>query len=273
MSLITITSGIGCGEIHIAKQVGEGLELELYDDQRLQEKAVEMGLSLEDLKGLDEKAPGLFNRLLRRKPEVYLDILDALIYEIAHQGEGILFGHGAQLLLRDFECALQVRIYSSDSSRIKYLVEHQNLTSEGAEKMIRKTDNERGGFFQFAYQKDWDDPSLYDLIVNRDKLGEDSAARLIIEVAQSEAIAACSLSALDSMERMSLLKKVQAEILKNNISPLEFHIEVPEKGVVYITGSLSPFDSESTLLEVLQTVPGVNEVKSELVKPELHDIG
>ena len=146
MSLITITSGIGCGEMHIAKQVAEGLELELYDDQRLQEKAVEMGLSLEDLKGLDEKAPGLFNRLLRRKPEVYLDILDALIYEIARQGEGILFGHGAQLLLRDFECALQVRIYSSEPRRIKYLVEHQNLTSEAAKKIIRKTDNEQGGF-------------------------------------------------------------------------------------------------------------------------------
>jgi len=57
MSLITITSGIGCGEMRIAQQVAGGLELELYDDQRLQEKAVEMGLSLEDLKGFDEKAP------------------------------------------------------------------------------------------------------------------------------------------------------------------------------------------------------------------------
>jgi cytidylate kinase len=273
MSLITITSGIGCGEMRIARQVADGLELELYDDQRLQEKAVEMGLSLEDLKGFDEKTPGLFNRLLRRKPEVYLDVLDALIYEIAHQGEGILFGHGAQLLLRDFECALQVRIYSSESSRINYLMNNQNLSHEAAEKMIHKTDNERSGFFQFAYNMDWNDLSLYDLIVNRDKLGEDSAAKLIIEVAKSEAIAACSLSALDSMERMSLLKKVQAAILKTNISPLEFHIEVPEKGMVCITGSLSPFDSESTLLELVRAVPGVKEVKSELVKPEIHDIG
>ena len=176
-------------------------------------------------------------------------------------------------MLRDFECALQVRIYSSESSRIKYLMDYQNMTYEAAEKMIHKTDNERGGFFQFAYHMDWDDPSLYDLIVNRDKLGEDSAAKLIIGVAQSEAIAACSLSALDSMERMSLLKRVQAAILKNNISPLEFHIEVPEKGMVYITGSLSPFESESTVLGVLQNVPGVKEVKSEIVTPELHDIG
>jgi len=273
MSLITITSGIGCGEMHIARRVADGLKLELYDDQRLQERAVEMGLSLEDLKGFDEQAPGLFNRLLRRKPEVYLDILEALIYEIAHQGEGILFGHGAQLFLRDFDCALQVRIYSSQPFRIKYLMDHQNMSYEAAEKMIHKTDNERSGFFQFAYHMDWDDPSLYDLIINRDKLGEDSAAKLVIEVAQSEVIAACSLSALDSMERMSLLKKVHAAILKDNISPLEFHIEVPEKGVVHIAGSMNPLESESTLLEVVRAVPGVKEVKSEIAVPELHDIG
>jgi cytidylate kinase len=273
MSLITITSGIGYGEMHIPRKVADGLELELYGDQRLQEKALEMGLSLEDLKGFDEKAPGLFNRLLRRKPEVYLDVLDALIYEIAHQGEGILFGHGAQLLLRDFQCALQVRIYSSKSSRIKYLMDHRNMTYEAAEKMIHKTDNERSSFFQFAYHIDWDDPSLYDLIVNRDKLGEDSAAKLIIEVAQSEAIAACSIAALDSMERMSLLKRVQSEILKNNISSLELHIEVPENGVVHITGSINPLESESRLLEVVKRLPGVMEVKSEIVVPDLHDIG
>jgi hypothetical protein len=51
MSLITITSGIGCGEMRIARRVADGLDLKLYDDQRLQEKAVEMGLSLEDLRG------------------------------------------------------------------------------------------------------------------------------------------------------------------------------------------------------------------------------
>jgi hypothetical protein len=138
-------------------------------------------------------------------------------------------------------------------------MDHQNMSYEAAEKMIYKTDNERSGFFQFAYHMDWDDPSLYDLIINRDKLGEDSAAKLVIEVAQSEVIAACSLSALDSMERVSLLKKVHASILKNNISPLEFHIEVPEQGVVHIAGSMNPLESESTLLEVVRAVPGVKE--------------
>ena len=68
MSLVTITRNIGCGGTTIARLVDDGLKLELYDDYRLQEEAIKMGISPEVLKRLDEKAPGLFNRLLRSHP-------------------------------------------------------------------------------------------------------------------------------------------------------------------------------------------------------------
>ena len=87
MSLITITASIGCGAMIIAGQVAKGLGIELYDDDRLQEEAVKMGLSSKDLKSLDEKAPGLFNRLLRRRPDVYLELMAAVVYAVARRGQ------------------------------------------------------------------------------------------------------------------------------------------------------------------------------------------
>ena len=63
------------------------------------------------------------------------------------------------------------------------------------------------------------------------------------------------------MERISLLKKVEAAVLKNKISSQDFHIDVPERGVVHITGFLNPLESESGLLEVVKGVPGVLEVR------------
>ena len=74
MSLITITSGIGCGGMIVANLVSERLKLELYDDERLQEEVVKNLISREALGMFDEKAPGLFSRLLSHKPEVYLDL-------------------------------------------------------------------------------------------------------------------------------------------------------------------------------------------------------
>jgi len=152
-------------------------------------------------------------------------------------------------------------------------MDQQGIGRDAAEKIIYKSDSERKGFLQFAFHMNWNDPSLYDLIINQDKMGTDSAAKLITDVAQSQQIKACSLTALYTMERLSLLKKVEAAILKNKISSQGFHIDVPERGVVQITGSLNPLESESGLLEVVKGVPGVLEVRSEVVVPELHDIG
>jgi cytidylate kinase len=264
MSLITITRCIGCAGMTVARSVAEGLNIELYDDQRLQEEAVKIDIQPEILKELDEKAPGLFNRLFSHKPEIYLDLMESVIYEVARKGEGVIVGHGAQLLLRDFSCALHVRIYGSRPFRIKHLMDQQGLSSEAAEKMIEKSDHERKGFLKFAFHKDWDDPSLYDLIINRDKLSAESASELIMEVAQSREIKECSLTALDVMERRSLEKKIEAALIRNNVSTHEFNIEVHEKGDVFITGWTQTQEHKDHVFHVVQGVPGVREVKSEV---------
>jgi cytidylate kinase len=245
MALITITTGIGCEGTAIAKAVADSLKLELYDDQRLQEEAIKLGIPPRALEDLDEKAPGLFSRLWSRKPEIYLDLMESVIYEVARRGEGVIMGHGAQLLLRDFGCALQVRIHASESTRIRNLMDQQGMSQEAATKIIHKSDSERKGFLQFAFHKDWDDSSLYDMIINRDKLSVDSAARLIMEVAQS--------------------RKIEAALIKNDISLTDIHIEVPQKGVALIHGWTYTQENRDRLLDVVKEVPGVSEVKSEVV--------
>ena len=264
MALITVTTGIGCEGTAIAQRVADGLKLELYDDQRLQEEARKIGIPPEALGNMDEKAPGLFSRLVSRKPDVYLDLMESVIYQVGHRGEGVILGHGAQLLLRDFGCALQVRIHASESTRIGNLMKQQGLSEESALKMIRKSDSERGGFLEYAFHKDWNDPSLYDLVINRDKLSVASAAKLIMEVAQSQEIKECSLTALHAMEHRALSKKIEAALLKNDTSLTDIHIEVPEKGVAVIRGWTHTQENRDRLLEVVKEVPGVSEVKSDV---------
>jgi hypothetical protein len=45
----------------------------------------------------------------------------------------------------------------------------------------------------------WNDLSLYDLVINVDKLGLDAAAEMIVNLAKTEYIQECSLSALNSI--------------------------------------------------------------------------
>ena len=46
------------------------------------------------------------------------------------------------------------------------------------------------------------DFSLYDLVINVDKLGIDAAAEMIVNVADTEHIRQCSLTTLESMEKL-----------------------------------------------------------------------
>ena len=169
MSLITITRSIGCGGALVARRVADELKLDLYDDQRLQEEAIKMGIP-EDLKSLDEKAPGLFDRLLTHKPALYLDLMESVVYKVSQRGQGVILDHGAHRLLQDFGCALHVRINASEAFRIQHLMDHQAINQEAAEKMIHKNDRARRDFLQFAYHIEWNDSSLYYLIIKRDKL-------------------------------------------------------------------------------------------------------
>ncbi|MBW1695648.1 MAG: cytidylate kinase-like family protein [Deltaproteobacteria bacterium] len=265
MPLITISSSAGSGGKIIGQRVAEFLNIDLYDDDRLQQAAIAMGIPEHDLKSLDEKAPGFFDRILTRKPELYLDLMEAVIYDVARKGSGVILGHGSQILLRDFGCALHVFIHATETSRVKRIMEQKGLSKEAAEKLIRKSDHQQKGFFRFAFQMQWNDPSLYDLIINTEKISTDSAVKLIVDTASSEAIETCSLSAADTMERLSQKKKIEAALVENDINLFLLHVEVPEKGVAEITGAVYSEEEKQRIAEIVKKAANVSEVRSEVV--------
>lgn len=261
MSLITISRNMGCGGVTIARLVAEGLDLELYDDLRLKEETLKMGIRPDELKNFDRKAPGFLDRILSSKPALYLDLMEAMMYEVAKRGQGVIVGHGSPALLRDFDSALHVRIYASLDSRIKHMMDQQGLSREAAEKMIHRSDMKRRGFIRYAYHVDWNDLSLYDLIINREKMSKEVAANLIMEAARSQKIKEPSIAETDTMECLSLSKKIEAALLENNFNPKSFLVDVPEKGVAHIRGYAVSEEDKSRLYGVVKSVPGISKIQ------------
>ena len=265
MPLITISRGIGCGGMIIARLVADGLKLELFDNERLEKVFLEIGIHEEGSELIQEKRPGFLDLLISSRPEIYLDYLEAAIYEVSKKGEGVIIGHGSQMLLRDFECALHVRIQATESTRVHNLMTERGMSEDAAWKLIHKRDHEQGGFFRYAFQKDWNDSALYDLIINTEQIDLDLAAKLVMEAAGSEKIKACSLNALESMERLSLKKKIQAALVENNIPDTFLNIDVPDKGVVAISGLCRSENEKEDTVRILKALPGVKEVKAKIV--------
>jgi cytidylate kinase len=272
MPLVTITRSLGSGELEIARRIADELDVTLYDDFELKEAALKMGIRSEDLKSLDEKAPGFIDRIFSRTPELYVEFMEAVVYEVARQGEGVIMGHGSQILLRDFGCALHVFMHASEAARIQNLMTQQGLSKEAAEKLIRKSDHEQRGFFRYTFNMRLSDPSLYDLIINTEKMGSDAATKIILEAARSEEIKACSLTAVDAMERLSQQKKVRATLIENDVNVSMVHVEVPVKGIVEIRGFTYTNDEKDRIREVANEMPGISEVKTDItVMPSTGD--
>lgn len=264
MPLITISQNLGSGGTEIAKRVAEELDIVLYDNSRLQTEALNLNIRPDDLKISDDKAPGLFDRILGRKPDMYLDLMEAVVYEASRHGQGVIIGHGSQMLLRDFDCALHVCIQASDSRRIQKLMNEQNLSRESAEKLIRKSDNERTGFFKFAFKRDLSDPVLYDLIINTEKIGNDAAVKMIVELANTDEISSCSLTAVDAMARMSQVKKVEAVLQEHDISLSMLHIEVPKKGSLRIDGLTHSPDEKERIFNAIREMSEISNFESNI---------
>ena len=111
---------------------------------------------------------------------------------------------------------------------------------------------------------DWNDPSLYDLIINTEIMGIDSAVKLLADAASAEAIQACSMTAIDAMERLSQKKKIEAVLVENDINLFLLHVDVPETGVARISGTVYSDLERNRVTELVESVSDVSEVRSEI---------
>ena len=175
MHFITFTRKMGTNGSEIAKRVANELQYSFYDTEAIENAAREMGF-LDDVKEADEKVPSFFERFFSHRPEIHLDRLNSIIYELASRGDAVFLGRGSHVLLKDFKCALHIRVTASLEKRIQNLTE-RGFHKEVAIEALHKSDREREAFIKFAFGEDWDNPELYDMVLNMDNYDGSSSSR------------------------------------------------------------------------------------------------
>ncbi len=261
MYFITFSRKMGTNGSEIARQVAEQLGYSLYDTEAIENTARRMGF-LEDVKEIDEKVPSLFQRLFSHKPEVHLDRLHSIIYELASRGNAVLLGRGGHILLRAFKCALHIRVIASLEKRIETLV-GRGWHRDGAIKAIRKSDHERGAFIKFAFEVDWDNPELYDIMLNMDNLTFELAVDTVLHIASSEEIKARSVDVMRSLEMMGLARRAEAALIEAGLKH-SASISVLEPGRIQLTGFVGEPPTKTKVEEILKGVRGINSIDNQI---------
>jgi hypothetical protein len=158
------------------------------------------------------------------------------MYEVAREGSALFFGKGSQLLLHDFDCALHVLVTGSREKRIARIAEEHKVGRDVAEEMVDRSDHDKRSFLRFAFDEDWLNPKLYDVILNTDKLSVDSAVKMILDAANSHEIKACGIDSVRKLGRLSLNRQIESALLEEGLAKAHIFFDVDNEDSVRIYG-------------------------------------
>jgi cytidylate kinase len=263
MYFITVSEMLGTGGEVIARKVAETLNYTYYGEEELFKTADELGF-LSDVKKWDEKSPTLLEKFFSEKPKVYLDRLQSILYEVAQKGNAVFFGRGSQLLLNSFDCALHVLVIGSMEKRIQRVMEENHLGREVAEKMTQRSDNDKRGFLRFAFDEDWLNPHLYDLILNTDKLSVESAVKMVIDAAKSDEIKACGIDSVKSLGKLSLQRKIEAAFLEAGLTHQNLFFTVEDTDSVRLYGLVNSLEKKEKIEAIVKGIKGIKNMTNDL---------
>ena len=103
------------------------------------------------------------------------------LIQLAQMGYATLVGRGANVLTRNLKGGFHVRLIGSLKKRIQHLAEYLTVDPKEAEQIIKKDDEGRRKYLDHYFSKKIDDPLIYDLVINTDKIPYLEAAQLIAE--------------------------------------------------------------------------------------------
>jgi cytidylate kinase len=263
MDFITISEMVGANGEEIAREVAKQMGYPFYGTEELLKVALEMGF-LSDVQQVEIKEPSLIDRLLSNRPRIFLDRIQAVIYEVARRGDAVFFGKGSQLLLRPFECAFRVLIIASLETRIKRVMEKNKVTRDMAEKILNTSDRDKRGFLRFAFDEDWLNPNLYDVVINTDKLDIKSAVAMIVNPAKSDEVKECGIEAVRSLGMLSLQRKIESALMEAGLMNPLLSFTVEDIDSIRIFGSVNSSVESAQIIQTLNQIEGVRNIKNDL---------
>ena len=197
MSVITISRQLGSLGDEVARAVASRLDYQIIGRDLINQAAVRANVPEVALSAIDDL--GLLD--LHPSPEsiqAYQKSISGMMHELAGAGNIVIVGRAGQVILRDNPQVLHVKVIAPERMRFQRVAQQHNTTLKCARAQVLTSDQTRKSYLKNFYQVRWDDPQLYDLIVNTARLLPQQAACLICQ-ALKNCVAAAN-SAISNIE-------------------------------------------------------------------------
>ena len=263
MPVITISRQLGSLGTQIAHAVANELNYEYVDKDKIGKALRNYGLSAFEAETFDEKAPPFWDYMDMQKKK-FLHIVEALIHDLARKDNVVIVGRGGQVLLKDFPGVLHVRIVAPFDLRIQRIIERGGGDKRQAMESLRRSDRASAGFMRGFFDADWEDPDLYDLMINTRHLSAEEAGRIIMECAHSLEIKEGGRRNREKSEDLALVQKVETSlqvVLGSGFRQIQI---TAERGVVSLEGTVTSNLLKEDCQNAVASIKGVNRVNNQL---------
>ena len=182
MGVITVSRQMGSLGTAVAGAVAERLGYrlvcrELIDQAGRRAGAPEAALAAIDELGLLRLSPGF------AACRAYRAAMAQVAEELAAGGNVVLVGRACQVILRGRPDTLHVRLIAPAPLRAERIALRHGVSPAAARSQVQASDRYRRRYLQRFYNARWDDPELYDLILNTGRLSAETASDLICSAA------------------------------------------------------------------------------------------
>lgn len=184
MAIITISRQVAALGDEIADALAKKMGYKFVDRKYIEKRIVELGFPEEKMKKYDERKPGFFASLVKDRDE-YLDYLQTAILETAKDGNCVLIGRGAFVVLENVPNLIAVRFVAKDEIREDRLMKEFDWNKKQAQGRISESDENRKGFHKNFFNIDPDDPSNYHLTLNTGLLDVEESSDAIANLCKS----------------------------------------------------------------------------------------
>ncbi len=204
VSVVTFSVQQGSDGHRIAQLVSQKLGFPYYDAEIVSQAASIAGVSPETVAAA-ERWPTFIERMLERlalttvvsegvlptPPSTnpsnmmmtssdYRQIIEQVVKNLAERGDCVIVGHAGQVILKNTPAIFRALVTGSVERRTARVTEQQGLSAKDALAYVKDSDHQRVNFFKHVYGVDWLDSSLYDLSVNTDDVGVETAVSLVL---------------------------------------------------------------------------------------------
>src|SRR5215510_10901921 len=207
INLITISRERGSGGRSVGTRLAKELGMECVGKEIVYDIAQSAGVAKESVEKYDQEhynkwnlivdslrisshfSPdyGLNFNLSNIEPEIfftedrYLKTTQEIMRKLASQSRVIFLGRGSQVIFKDREDALHIRLVAPLELRIKRVAEMLNVSIKEAAKNVAEVDKSRAAYLHDFYSVDVNDAKSYHLTINTGSFDYNQTSQLILE--------------------------------------------------------------------------------------------